>query len=73
MTLADTGPGLPEAQRAEITRRFVRAERNRDVAGYGLGLALVRAIATRHGAKLTLPASEKGFRIEIAWPKLSRD
>ncbi|MCA1335226.1 sensor histidine kinase [Pseudooceanicola marinus] len=73
MILADTGPGLPEAQRAEITRRFVRAERDRDVAGHGLGLALVQAIATRHGAKLTLPASEKGFRIEIAWPKLSRD
>lgn len=73
MTLADTGPGLSQAQRAEITRRFVRAERDRDVAGHGLGLALVRAIATRHGAKPTLPASEKGFRIEIAWPKLSRD
>ena len=59
--------------RMVMTRRFVRAERDRDVAGHGLGLALVQAIATRHGAKLTLPASEKDFRIEIAWPKLSLD
>lgn len=73
LRVSDTGPGLPEAQRAEITRRFVRAERDRDVAGHGLGLALVQAIATRHGAKLDLPASERGFMIQIAWPKLSQD
>ena len=37
----------------------------------GLGLALVRAIAARHGAKLEMPAAEKGFVLDIGWPKLA--
>lgn len=72
LTVADTGPGVPEDIRATVFDRFTRGERDRAVAGHGLGLALVQAIATRHGAKLTLPASDKGFRIEIAWPVLPR-
>lgn len=73
MVVSDTGPGLPAEARAEITRQFVRAERDRErgIAGHGLGLALVQAIATRHGARMTLPETGQGFRIEIAWPKLS--
>jgi signal transduction histidine kinase len=37
-----------------------------------LGLALVRAIAARHGARLTLPPTEKGFALEIRWPRLQQ-
>lgn len=73
MRLADTGPGLPDDLRAEAFERFTRAERDigRGIKGHGLGLALVRAIAARHGAKLELPASEKGFVLDIGWPKLA--
>jgi len=73
MQLADTGPGLPADLRAEAFERFTRAERDRDrgIKGHGLGLALVRAIAARHGAKIDLPAAEKGFVLDIAWPKLA--
>ena len=70
MRVADTGPGLPEEIRGEAFERFVRAERDRRTPGHGLGLALVRAIAARHGARLVLPATDKGFVLEIAWPKL---
>jgi signal transduction histidine kinase len=70
MRVADTGPGLPEEIKGEAFERFVRAERDRGIKGHGLGLALVRAIAARHGARLTLPAAEKGFVLEITWPKL---
>ncbi len=73
MRLADTGPGLPEAMRAEAFDRFTRAERDRDVAGHGLGLALVRAIAARHGARLALPRVDRGLVVEIGWPKLPPD
>jgi len=72
LTVSDTGPGVPEDIRATVFDRFTRGARDRDVAGHGLGLALVQAIATRHGAKLTLPPVQRGFRIEIAWPKLPR-
>lgn len=70
MRVVDTGPGLPDEIKGEAFERFVRAERDRGTPGHGLGLALVRAIAARHGARLTLPAAEKGFVLEIAWPRL---
>lgn len=73
MTLADTGPGLPEDLRERVFDRFARGGRDASLPGHGLGLALVRAIATRHGARLTLPPTEKGFAISVAWPKVSAD
>ncbi|MGL4235388.1 ATP-binding protein [Tabrizicola sp.] len=72
MRVADTGPGLPADIRGEAFERFVRAERDRGITGHGLGLALVRAIAARHGARLTLPESAGGFVLEIHWPKLQQ-
>lgn len=71
MQVADTGPGLPDDLRAEAFDRFTRAERDRGIKGHGLGLALVRAIAARHGAKLDMPPAEKGFVLDIGWPKLA--
>lgn len=73
MRLADTGPGMPETLRAEAFERFTRADRDidRGIKGHGLGLALVRAIATRHGAKLDMPPAERGFVLDIRWPKLA--
>lgn len=71
MELRDTGPGIPEDLRDQMFDRFTRAERDRDRAGHGLGLALVQAIAARHGAKLVLPPTSKGFAIRVLWPKLT--
>ncbi|SEP75811.1 sensor histidine kinase [Thalassovita taeanensis] len=72
LRVADTGPGLPEDLRASLFERFTRAPRDQAVAGHGLGLALVQAIATRHGAKLSLPGTDKGFAIKITCPKLDQ-
>jgi signal transduction histidine kinase len=72
LVVADTGPGLPEDMRGEAFERFVRADRDRGIPGHGLGLALVRAIAARHGARLTLPEGGQGFRLEILWPRLQQ-
>lgn len=71
LLIRDTGPGLPAEIDGLAFERFVRGERDRDAAGHGLGLALVQAIATRHGARLTRPAVEKGFAISIAWPMVT--
>ncbi|MFC3181350.1 HAMP domain-containing sensor histidine kinase [Cypionkella sinensis] len=72
LTLSDTGPGLPPDLRDAAFDRFTRAPRDqeRGIKGHGLGLALVRAIAARHGAKLMLPEVDKGLTIETLWPKL---
>jgi signal transduction histidine kinase len=72
MRIVDTGPGLPDDLKPEAFDRFTRAERDRSTPGHGLGLALVRAIAARHGARLTLPPTTKGFALEIRWPSLQQ-
>jgi signal transduction histidine kinase len=72
MRVADTGPGLPEDIKGEAFERFVRAERDRGIKGHGLGLALVRAIAARHGARMEMPAPDRGFVLEIQWPRLQQ-
>ncbi len=47
--VADTGPGVPEQELAHVWEELYRGEAARAVAGTGLGLALARAIVTRHG------------------------
>ena len=63
--IADTGPGIPDEERERVFDRFYRVGEglNRartDVSGSGLGLAIVRRIADRHGAKVSLGASDAG-------------
>lgn len=54
--VADDGPGVPAAERERIFERFVRLDdaRTRDDGGAGLGLAIARDVAHRHGGTLTV-------------------
>ncbi len=66
LDVEDTGPGIPAADRARLGEAF---ERGAGVAaeGYGLGLALVRALAALHGGRLMLldaPAGGALVRVE---------
>ena len=45
----DTGAGVPEADRELVFERFGRSTVRPDDEGFGLGLSIVRAIATAHG------------------------
>ena len=56
--VADNGPGVPPEQFDEIIKPMVRLDDARSSPGSGLGLALVRAVADRHGAALTLAEGE---------------
>jgi two-component system, OmpR family, sensor histidine kinase RstB len=49
LSVCDHGPGIPEAEREAVFRPFHRARGAGENAGAGLGLALVRQIARRHG------------------------
>jgi len=49
LSVADDGPGVPEALRERIFDRFTRVSGGRGVAGSGLGLSIVQAIAAAHG------------------------
>ncbi|WP_149547695.1 sensor histidine kinase [Streptomyces marokkonensis] len=60
--VADDGEGVAEADRERIFERFVRldAARSRDDGGAGLGLAIARDVAVRHGGTLTVGAAPAG-------------
>jgi signal transduction histidine kinase len=49
ITVWDNGPGVPQSEFDNVFRPFYRQGDARDRAGTGLGLALVRQIARRHG------------------------
>ena len=68
LEVADDGPGIPEAQRDEAFAPFFRADEARAVEGSGLGLALVKAIADRHGATVTLSDAGPGLRVTVRFP-----
>jgi signal transduction histidine kinase len=53
-SVTDTGPGVPEADRARVVQRFVRLENSRNEPGSGLGLTMVAAVAEAHGGRLEL-------------------
>jgi len=52
----DSGPGLPEAERARVLDRFYRSGEPQ-APGSGLGLAIVKSIADLHGATVALDKS----------------
>lgn len=60
IAVADDGPGIPPEDRGRIFERFARSAGQRTRPGHGLGLALARAIAERHGLALRLAPSERG-------------
>ncbi|MFC5247659.1 sensor histidine kinase [Streptomyces nigrescens] len=56
LRVEDDGPGVPESERERIFERFVRLDdaRARDDGGAGLGLAIARDVAVRHGGSLAV-------------------
>jgi signal transduction histidine kinase len=69
LSVADGGPGIPEADRGRAIERFVRLEQSRSEPGSGLGLSLVSAVARLHGGDLKLEDNGPGLRTVIALPR----
>ena len=58
MTVADEGPGIPEADLPRVFERFYRVDKSRsrgarDPGGTGLGLAIVKHLVELHGGRVT--------------------
>jgi signal transduction histidine kinase len=58
VTVSDDGPGLSAEDAEHAFERFWRASRPDRPAGAGLGLAIVRATAERHGGSASVTGSE---------------
>lgn len=60
LTISDTGPGVPPAEREAIWRRLYRGDASRSQRGLGLGLSLVRAITEAHGGTVAVADAPGG-------------
>ncbi len=71
ISVQDNGPGIPPEAHPQLFDKFYRADRNdgRKVKGSGLGLALVKSIAERHGGRVWCESQlEQGSAFYIALP-----
>jgi signal transduction histidine kinase len=71
LVVDDDGAGVPPAERERVFERFTRLDegRGRDGGGAGLGLAMVRAIAERHGGTVAVgDAPIGGARFVVRLP-----
>lgn len=67
ITIDDSGPGIPAAERPHIFKRFYRSAPERHTDGNGLGLSIVAAIVGLHDFSITVgDAPGGGTRFELA-------
>jgi signal transduction histidine kinase len=72
VTIDDDGPGIPQAARSRLFRRFERLPRDQDHAGTGLGLAIAAAIvAVGNGSIAVESAPSGGARFIVRLPLLA--
>ena len=72
LTVSNDGPSIPATEVERLFRPFERLEpgRRHYKTGHGLGLSIVDAIATAHGAIITARnRPQGGLSIEIAFPR----
>jgi two-component system OmpR family sensor kinase len=75
LSVTDTGPGIPAAERERVFERFhrgVHADAAAQGIGSGLGLSIVRRIAEAHGATVTLDDGPggKGLTVRVRFPRV---
>jgi two-component system OmpR family sensor kinase len=68
LSVIDTGPGIAPADRERVFERFHRGSAHG--TGSGLGLSIVRRIATAHGAAVVLGegADGRGLAVDVRFP-----
>ncbi len=65
IAIEDEGPGIPIRERDRIFQKFYRVDRAS--GGFGMGLAIVRAIIEAHGGRVLVEPGVLGsiFNIEL--------
>lgn len=68
LSVADSGPGIPEAERERVFDRLYRVDASRRLPGLGLGLSLVKAVIDLHRGSVSILDNAPGTRIVIRFP-----
>ncbi|WGR95600.1 HAMP domain-containing histidine kinase [Bradyrhizobium sp. ISRA443] len=68
ISVADDGSGIPTDQHDHVFKRFYRLEQSRYTPGNGLGLSLVAAVASLHGATIELRDNSPGLLVVLCFP-----
>jgi len=69
LTVDDEGPGIDEVDLPHVFERFYRSEESRSMPGSGLGLSIVRQIASRHSGSVSADRSPAGgARLRLSLP-----
>lgn len=67
--VADTGPGVSEADWPRAQERFVRLGQSRQLPGNGLGLSLVRAVCRLHDGRLERGEADPGLVVTLRFAR----
>ena len=67
ITVADNGPGVPDAVRDKLFQPFATAGKS---DGTGLGLATARNLVVGHGGTIRLDETAQGASFSITLPRL---
>jgi signal transduction histidine kinase len=70
--IRDDGPGIAEADLANVFEPFFRADRSRSrkTGGYGLGLSMCRRIVEAHGGRIVAENNPgRGLSIVVSLPR----
>jgi signal transduction histidine kinase len=74
LTVTNDGQPVPHTEVDRLFEPFQRLHRTADDGHHGLGLSIVRAIATAHAATVTAePRPTGGLVVEVAFPVLTAD
>jgi two-component system sensor histidine kinase MprB len=60
LTVADSGPGIPEGEQRKVFERFYRSDEARGTPGSGLGLAIVAQTVAQHGGSVSATTADDG-------------
>ncbi|WP_261923375.1 sensor histidine kinase [Shewanella sp. NFH-SH190041] len=65
--IRDNGPGIADEDKERVFDRLVRLDPSRHHAGTGLGLSMVKAILSRHEARIELNDNHPGLIVTITF------
>jgi signal transduction histidine kinase len=69
LSIVDGGPGIPAELHDKVFGRFFRADSSRTMPGHGLGLSLVAAVASHHGAGVSLYDNAPGLTVTLRFAR----